>query len=129
MKTKLQVLDQPVDMSSQNGIEYICITDIARFKSGDRTDIVIGNWLRNRNTIEYLGIWEQLNKPNFKPIVFDGFKKQAGLNSFTLTPKLWIASTCVVGLLSKAGRYGGTYAKKIVRLSLQVGFRLNLHCI
>ena len=67
MKTKLQVLDRQVGMSSQNGI--------VRFKSGDRTDIVIGNWLRNRNTIEFLGIWEQLNNPDFKPIEFDGFKK------------------------------------------------------
>ncbi len=93
MTNKLQVLDQQVGTYTQNGIEYICITDIARFKSGDRTDIVIGNWLRNRNTIEFLGIWEQLNNADFKPIEFDGFKKQAGLNSFTFTPKQWIEST------------------------------------
>ena len=78
MKTKLQALDQQVGMSSQNSIEYICITDIARFKSGDRTDIVIGNWLRNRNTIEFLGVWEQLNNPDFKRIEFDGFKIRLG---------------------------------------------------
>jgi hypothetical protein len=104
MKTKLQVLDQQVGMSSQNGIEYICITDIARFKNSDHTDDLIRNWLRNRNTIEFLGIWEQLNNPDFKPVEFDGFKKQAGLNSFTLTPKQWIESTGAVGLVSKAGR-------------------------
>jgi len=130
MKTKLQVLDQQVGMSSQNGIEYICITDIARFKSGDRTDIVIGNWLRNRNTIEFLGIWEQLNNPDFKPIEFDGFKKQAGLNSFTLTPKQWIESTGAVGLISKAGRYGGTYAQKDIAFEfaswISVEFKLYL---
>jgi hypothetical protein len=130
MKTKLQVLEQQVGVSSQNGIEYICITDIARFKSGDRTDIVIGNWLRNRNTIEFLGIWEQLNNPDFKPIEFDGFKKQAGLNSFTLTPKQWIESTGAVGLISKAGRYGGTYAQKDIAFEfaswISVEFKLYL---
>jgi len=62
--------------------------------------------------IEFLGIWEQLNNPNFKPIEFDGFKKSAGLNSFTLTPKQWIEKTAAIGIVSKAGRYGGTYAQK-----------------
>src|SRR5690606_24286933 len=90
MKPKLQVLDQEIATDARDGIEYICITDIARYKNAERTDIIIGNWLRNRNTIEFLGIWEQLNNPDFKPIEFDGFKKQAGLNSFTLTPKQWI---------------------------------------
>jgi hypothetical protein len=67
--------------------EYICITDIARYKDSERTDYIILNWLRNRNTIEFLGIWEKLNNPDFKPIEFDGFKTQAGLNSFVLTAK------------------------------------------
>jgi hypothetical protein len=130
MKTKLQVLDQQVGMSSQNGIEYICITDIARFKNSDHTDDLIRNWLRNRNTIEFLGIWEQLNNPDFKPVEFDGFKKQAGLNSFTLTPKQWIESTGAVGLISKAGRYGGTYAQKDIAFEfaswISVEFKLYL---
>lgn len=88
MKSKLQVLDQEIATHTKNGIEYICITDIARYKNSDRTDDLIRNWLRNRNTIEFLGLWEQLNNPSFKPVEFDGFKKEAGLNSFTLTPKL-----------------------------------------
>jgi hypothetical protein len=67
--------------------DYICITDIAKFKNPNRSDDLIRNWVRNRNTIEFLGIWEQLNNPNFKSVEFDGFKKEAGLNSFTLTPK------------------------------------------
>ncbi len=84
-------LQPPVDNNLQPpffGIiaMYICITDIARYKNSDRTDDLIRNWLRNRNTIEFLGIWEQLNNPNFKPVEFDGFRKLAGLNSFTLTP-------------------------------------------
>ncbi len=70
--------------------DYISLTDIAKHKSSDRTDDLIHNWIRNRNTIEFLSIWELLNNPDFKPVEFDGFKKEAGLNSFTLTPKQWI---------------------------------------
>ena len=111
MSNKLQVLDQEIGTSQVNGIEYICITDIARYKSPDRTGAVIGNWMRNRNTIEFLGIWEQLNNLDFKVIEFDEFRKQAGLNSFTLTPTQWVEYTNAIGLISKAGRYGGTYAQ------------------
>tara|TARA_Y100001968_G_C19191890_1_gene635585 strand:- start:418 stop:630 length:213 start_codon:yes stop_codon:yes gene_type:complete len=69
-------------------MEYICITDIARYKHKDRTGVIIGNWLRNRNTIEFLGIWEQLDNPQFKVIEFDDFKKEAGLKRFTPTQKM-----------------------------------------
>ncbi|HED08808.1 MAG TPA: KilA-N domain-containing protein, partial [Ignavibacteria bacterium] len=92
--------------------DYISLTDIARFKDTKRTDYIIQNWLRNRNTIELLGFWEQIYNPDFKPIEFDGFRKQAGLNSFTLTAKQWIEKTNAIGIISKAGRYGGTYAHK-----------------
>ncbi len=130
MKPKLQVLDQEIATATKDGIEYINITDIARFKNPDRTDIIIGNWLRNRNTVEFLGIWEQLNNPNFKPIEFDGFKKEAGLNSFTLTPKQWIAKTSAIGLISKPGRYGGTFAQKDIAFEfaswISVEFKLYL---
>ena len=95
-----------------NQSEYISLTDIARYKDIERTDSIIQNWLRNRNTIELLGFWEQLNNPDFKPIEFDGFKKQAGLNSFILTAKQWIEKTNAIGLISKSGRYGGTFAHK-----------------
>ncbi len=110
--TSIKVLDKEVAICVQNEEDYICITDIARYKDSDRTDDLIRNWIRNRNTIEFLGIWEQLNNPNFNPVEFDGFRKQAGLNSFTLTPKQWIKQTGAIGLVSKAGRYGGTYAHK-----------------
>lgn len=73
---------------------------------------MIGNWLRNRNTIEYLGIWESLYNPDFKPLEFEGFRKEAGLNAFTLSPQKWINSTNAIGIVSKSGRYGGTYAHK-----------------
>jgi hypothetical protein len=87
---KISVLENEVSFYQNKEEDYICITDIARYKNLDRTDDLIRNWLRNRNTIEFLGIWEQLNNPEFKPVEFNGFKKQAGLNSFTLTPKQWI---------------------------------------
>ncbi|MBQ8681270.1 MAG: KilA-N domain-containing protein, partial [Treponema sp.] len=78
----------------------------------DEPNAVIANWLRNRNTIEYLGIWESLYNPGFKPLEFEGFKKEAGLNAFTLSPSKWIESTGAIGIVSKSGRYGGTYAHK-----------------
>ena len=107
MKPKLQVLDQNINTHIKDGIEYICITDIAKHKSANRTGDIIRNWLRNRNTLEFLGIWEQLNNPDFKHVEFDVFKKEAGLNSFTLSPKEWIEKTNAIGLVSKQGRYGG----------------------
>ncbi len=98
MKPKLKVPEQEIATHTKEGVEYICITDIAKFKNPDRAGQVIGNWLRNRNTIEFLGIWEQLNNPDFKVIEFDDFKKEAGLNSFTLTPKQWIEKTGAIGI-------------------------------
>ena len=92
--------------------DYISLTDIARHKDEVHTDDIIKNWLRNRNTIELLGFWEQLYNPDFKPVEFDGFRKQAGLNSFTMTPKKWIETTNAIGIISKSGRYGGTFAHK-----------------
>lgn len=92
--------------------DSISLTDIARYKDADHTDDIIKNWLRNRNTIELLGFWEQLYNPAFKPVEFDGFRKQAGLNSFVMTPKRWIESTHAIGIISKSGRYGGTFAHK-----------------
>lgn len=103
MKAKQQVLERDIDTHVRDGVEYISIADIARYKTPDRADDLIRNWLRNRNTIGFLSIWEQLNNPDFKLIEFDGFKKQAGLNSFTLTTRQWIERTGAVGLISKAG--------------------------
>ncbi|WP_455150909.1 KilA-N domain-containing protein [Capnocytophaga sp.] len=95
---------------------YISLTDIARYKDAEHTDDIIKNWLRNRNTIELLGFWESIYNPNFKPVEFDGFRKQAGLNSFVMTPKKWIESTNAIGIVSKSGRYGGTFAHKDIAL-------------
>ena len=89
--------------------EYISLTDIARYKSDDPND-VIRNWMRGRDTIEFLGLWEMLHNGNFKPVEFDGFRKQAGLNAFTMSPTKWIEGVNAIGIVTKAGRYGGTYA-------------------
>jgi hypothetical protein len=129
-KAKLQVLEQEISTEVRDGIEYICITDIARYKNAERTGSILGNWMRNRNTIEFLGMWEQIHNPDFKVIEFDDFKKLAGLNSFTLTPKQWIEQTQAIGLISKAGRYGGTYAQKDIAFEfaswISVEFKLYL---
>mgnify|MGYP001001145028 FL=1 len=96
--------------------DYISLTDIARYKDAEHTDDIIKNWLRNRNTIELLGFWESIYNPNFKPVEFDGFRKQAGLNSFVLTPKRWIETTNAIGIVSKSGRNGGTFAHQDIAL-------------
>ena len=110
--------------------DYISLTDIARHKNAGLTDDLIRNWLRNRNTIEFLGIWERLNNPGFNPVEFDGFRKSAGLNSFALTPRQWIEKTGAVGILSKPGRYGGTFAHKDIAFEfatwISVEFKLFL---
>ncbi|MEN9865984.1 MAG: hypothetical protein RL748_1574, partial [Pseudomonadota bacterium] len=128
--TKIEVLKREVQVLLVKEEDYICLTDIARYKNQDASDDLIRNWLRNRNTIEFLGIWEQINNSSFKPVEFDGFRKQAGLNSFTLTPKQWIESTGAIGIISKAGRYGGTYAHKDIAFEfaawISVEFKLYL---
>ncbi|HCC83678.1 TPA: DNA-binding protein [Candidatus Uhrbacteria bacterium] len=96
-----------ISLLKQDDADYISLTDIARFKDSERTEYLIQNWLRTRYTIDFLGFWEQINNPNFKHIEFDVFKNQAGLNSFSLTPKRWIESVNAIGLINKSGRYGG----------------------
>ncbi len=132
-KTKtssVAVKGTPVTVLSQNQQDFISLTDIARYKDAERTDYLISNWLRNRDTVEFLGIWEQLNNPDFNPIEFDGIKRQAGLNSFVLTAKRWIDLTGAIGLISKPGRYGGTYAHRDIAFEfaswVSVEFKLYL---
>lgn len=112
---KIIVQNTSITIISVKGDDYISLTDLARHKS-DEPNAVIANWMRNRNTIEYLGIWEQLYNPDFKPTEFEGFRMQAGLNAFTLSPKKWIEATKAIGIISKSGRYGGTYAHKDIAL-------------
>ena len=108
-------------VSKENEDDYISLTDIAKYKSDEPND-VIRNWLRNRDTIEFLGLWEKINNPNFKPVEFDGFRKEAGKNAFVLSPQKWINSTDAIGIISKSGRYGGTYAHKDIAFEFDKNF-------
>ena len=113
---KINVQGFDIALYESNKNDYISLTDIARYKDTEHTDDIIKNWLRNRNTVELLGFWEIINNPDFKPLEFEGFRKQAGLNSFVMTPKKWIESTNAIGIVSKSGRYGGTFAHKDIAL-------------
>jgi hypothetical protein len=128
--SKIKVLNKDVAVCSIQDEDYISITDIARYKDAERTDHLILNWLRNRNTIEFLGIWEQLNNSSFNPLEFEGIRIQTGLNSFVLSTKRWIEATNAIGLISKTGRYGGTYAHKDIAFEfaswISVEFKLYL---
>ena len=113
MKVKvkqIQVEDSVISIVDYNSEEYICLTDMIKNIEGGSS--IIENWLRNKNTIEFLSIWEHLYNPNFNSLEFEGIKKEAGLNRFYLSAKKWIDSTNAIGIVSKAGRYGGTYAHK-----------------
>ncbi|MFA7616951.1 MAG: KilA-N domain-containing protein [Weeksellaceae bacterium] len=113
---RITVQNVDIVLYENNQQDYISLTDIARYKDAEHTDSIIQNWMRNRNTVELLGFWETIYNPDFKPLEFEGFRKQAGLNSFVLTPKRWIESTNAVGVVSKSGRYGGTFAHKDIAL-------------
>jgi len=108
----LNVNELEIVLYNQNEQEFISLTDMAKFKDSERTNYIIQNWMRTRNTIEFLGLWEKLKNPNFNSIEFDAFRNESGSNSFTLTPKKWIKATNSIGIFSKSGRYGGTFAHK-----------------
>lgn len=111
-KTKLLVQNTPISLTRINDSDFISLTDIARVKNPDEPKDVVKNWMRSRTTIEYIGLWEKINNPNFKGVEFDTLRVQAGLNSFTLSPNKWIELTAAIGIRSTAGRNGGTYAHK-----------------
>ena len=106
------VKDTTIRSFSQNGWDYICITDIARQKNALEPKDVVKNWMRLKNTIEYLGMWEALNNPQFKGVEFDPLLREAGSNAFTLSPSRWIELTGAIGIISKAGNNGGTFAQR-----------------
>lgn len=108
-KSQIEVENKLISIVKQDEQDYICLTDMVRDEEGSDH---IRNWMRNRNTVEFIGLWETLNNPNFKHVEFDTFRKESGLNSFNLTPKKWIDTTNAIGIISKSGRYGGTYAHK-----------------
>lgn len=128
--TKIMVDDISVNVVKFQDSDFISLTDIAKRKT-EEPNTVIGNWMRNRNTIEYLGTWEALYNPNFNPIEFEGFKKEAGLNAFTLSPSKWVAATNACGIVVKSGRYGGTYAHRDIAFKfaswISVEFELYLY--
>ena len=108
----IQVDKFEISLYTNGKEEYISLTDMARYRDAERTNYIIQNWMRTRNAIEFCGLWEQLYNPGFKSIEFDAFKNEAGSNSFALTPQKWIESTNAIGIISKSGRYGGTFAHK-----------------
>jgi len=107
---KIAVKGLEISFLQTNQEDYICITDIAKFKNPDAPADIIKNWLRSKNTIELLGLWEKLHNPDFKLVEFDQFRNEAGYNHFVLSPQKWIETTNAIGLQSKSGRYGGTFA-------------------
>jgi hypothetical protein len=109
---KIEVKGTTVTLYTAKDSDFISLTDIARYRDADRSDYILQNWMRNRSTIEFMGLWELFNNPNFNSIEFDGIKSMAGSNSFSLTPKRWIETTNAIGIVAKTGRYGGTYAHK-----------------
>jgi hypothetical protein len=108
-KSKIEVENKLISIVQQDEQDFISLTDMVRGEEGNDH---IRNWMRNRNTVEFIGLWETLNNSNFKHVEFDTFRKQSGLNSFNLTPKKWIEATGAIGIISKSGRNGGTYAHK-----------------
>ncbi|MCA9364598.1 MAG: KilA-N domain-containing protein [Candidatus Moranbacteria bacterium] len=112
MKKELIVKDVNINFFSQKEEDFISLTDIAKYKNVEAPADVVKNWMRTKNTIEFLGFWEKINNPNFKLVEFDQFWKNAGANTFVLSPNKWINSTNAIGLISKSGKNGGTFAHK-----------------
>ena len=129
-RSTIEVQGASVALLSRSQQDFISLTDIARFKNPERSDDLVRNWLRNRNTVEFLGIWERLHNPAFNSVEFDGIRIQTGLNSFIITPKQWIEKTGAIGLISSTGRYGGTFAHKDIAFEfaswVSVEFKLYL---
>jgi hypothetical protein len=127
--SELDVKGTLVRVVKIDGVDFVCLTDMAKLKSDDPQQ-TISNWMRNRMTIEYLGLWEELYNPGFKPLEFEGFRKEVGLNSFTMSPTKWIEGVNAVGMAVQSGRYGGTYARNDIAFKfaawLSVEFELYL---
>ena len=111
-KNVITVKDVNIRTMNVNGIDYICITDIARQKNENEPKDVVKNWMRQKNTLEYLGLWERLHNPNFKGVEFDPLLAEAGSNAFTMSPTKWVELTAAIGILTKNGAGGGTYAQR-----------------
>ena len=112
MKKNINVKNITISLFEKAKLDYISLTDIAKYKNAEFPADVVKNWMRNRFTIEFLGLWESINNPSFKLVEFDQFKNNAGSNSFVLSPQKWIETTKAIGLISKSGKGGGTFAHK-----------------
>lgn len=112
MTKKIRVLGTEISLTQKNDEDFISLTDIARHKNPEEPKDIIKNWLRNKSTIEFLGLWERINNPYFKGVEFDPFLRQAGSNSFVLSPQQWVEKTLAIGITSKRGTTGGTFAHK-----------------
>jgi hypothetical protein len=110
MAGKISVQGNEISIISRKQEDYISLTDMAKYRNKEDPFAIINNWMRGRSTIEFLGLWEKLSNPDFKPLEFERFKSEAGSNYFVLSPQRWIESTHAIGIISKSGRYGGTYA-------------------
>ena len=128
--SKINVLSKEVSLYNLNNKDYISLTDIARYKNPEEPKDVVKNWMRTKSTIEFLGLWEKINNPLFKGVEFDPFRNEAGSNTFVLSPQKWIETTNAIGLISKSGQNGGTYAHKDIAFEfaswISVEFRLYL---
>ena len=113
MKTKkLEAVGYKIELQSQQSGDFISLTDIAKYKTKENPGYVIQNWMRNRNTVRFLGLWESLHNTQFNYLEFEAIEKESGLNSFVLTPKRWIEVTAAIGITTKQGRYASTFAHK-----------------
>jgi hypothetical protein len=111
-RTSIDVQGTAIAIVSHGAADFISLTDIARYRNSQEPFAVINNWMRSRSTIEFLGLWEKLTNPDFKPLEFERFRNEAGSNYFVLSPQRWIESTQAIGITSKSGRYGGTFAHR-----------------
>ncbi len=111
IKSELDVKGSKINVVRVDGYEYISLTDLARYADEDDPRYPIQNWMRNKDVISYLGLWESINNENFKGVEFDTFKNEAGSNKFKISPQKWIRETNAVGMISKSGNNGGTYAR------------------
>jgi hypothetical protein len=111
-RTSIDVQGTAIAFVSHGAADFISLTDIARYRNSQEPFAVINNWMRSRSTIEFLGLWEKLTNPDFKPLEFERFRNEAGSNYFVLSPQRWIESTQAIGITSKSGRYGGTFAHR-----------------
>ena len=111
-RTSIEVQGTAIAVVTHGSSDFISLTDIARYRNSQEPFAVINNWMRSRSTIEFLGLWEKLCNPDFKPLEFERFRNEAGSNYFVLSPQRWIESTQAIGITSKSGRYGGTFAHR-----------------